>query len=99
MRNALLQHMGGLALLGFLCASASYAQSVAGYGAVNGIIRDSGGDGIPDTNVTISNESLGIAREAMTSDDGVFGVPALVPAPGYSLKVTRKGFKDWELKT
>src|SRR5262249_50910971 len=31
-----------------------------------------------------------------TSDDGVFDAPALTPAAGYRLKISRKGFQDWD---
>ncbi|MBV8843562.1 MAG: TonB-dependent receptor [Bryobacterales bacterium] len=89
----------GLLLLAVLYAASGKAQSVAGYGAVTGIVRDSAGEGIPDSTVVVSNAGLGIEREVMTSDDGVFSTPALVPAEGYNLKITRKGFKDWELKS
>jgi hypothetical protein len=33
-----------------------------------------------------------------TTDEGTFDAPALVPGPGYDLKVTRNGFSSWEAK-
>jgi hypothetical protein len=86
----------GLSLLAVVCATGVYAQSVAGYGAVTGTVRDANGEGIPDSAVLLSNESMGIRRSMMSTDDGTFDAPSLVPARGYSLKVTRKGFVDWK---
>ena len=85
-----------LLLLVVVCAAGMYAQSVAGYGAVTGTVRDANGEGIPDSTVLLSNESMGVRRSMMSTDDGAFDAPSLVPAKGYSLKVTRKGFMDWK---
>src|SRR5579863_5431820 len=82
----------------FVCSTGAYSQEVAGFGAVKGTIRDSTGDGIPDTTVIVSNDSLGLRRKISTTDDGAFNVPELVPDTGYSLKATRKGFTDWDAK-
>ena len=86
----------GLFLLAVVCATGVDAQSVAGYGAVTGTVRDANGEGIPDSTVLLSNESMGIRRSMMSTDDGTFDAPSLVTAKGYSLKVTRKGFVDWK---
>ena len=86
----------GLFLLAVLCATGVSAQSVAGYGAVTGTVRDANGEGIPDSAVVLTNESMGVRRSMMSTDDGTFDAPSLVPAKGYSLKVTRKGFVDWK---
>ncbi|MGA2774224.1 MAG: TonB-dependent receptor [Bryobacteraceae bacterium] len=86
----------GLFLLAVVCATGVYAQSVAGYGAVTGTVRDANGEGIPDSTVLLSNESMGVRRSMMSTDDGTFDAPSLAPGKGYSLKVTRKGFVDWK---
>jgi len=86
----------GLFVLAVVCATGGYAQSVAGYGAVTGTVRDANGEGIPDSTVLLSNQSMGIRRSMMSTDDGTFDAPSLEPAKGYSLKVTRKGFADWQ---
>jgi hypothetical protein len=46
----------------------------------------------------LSNEALGLRRTLITSDDGLFDALGLVPSPGYSIKVVRKGFRGWEVK-
>ena len=86
----------GLFLLAVVCATGVYAQSVAGYGAVTGTVRDANAEGLPDSTVFLSNESMGIRRTIQSTDDGTFDAPSLVPAKGYSMKVTRKGFVDWK---
>ena len=81
-----------------LCCSAAWGQATSGFGAVTGTIRDTAGEGIPDTTVLLSNESLGLRRTLVTTDDGLFDALGLIPSPGYSLKVVRKGFRGWEAK-
>jgi hypothetical protein len=74
------------------------AQSVAGLGAISGTVRDSSGAVVPDASVVILNESKGIRRNMSSTDGGVFAAPALVPASGYSIIVTKEGFRNWEVK-
>ena len=83
-------------ILSVACAWASWGQSVAGSGAVTGLILESPEDGLPDATVTMSNAKLGIEREAVTTDDGAFYMTALPPGDGYRLLVARKGFAKWE---
>src|ERR1039457_7177888 len=47
-----------VSLLALLCATAIYAQAVAGFGAITGIVRDQYGDGIPEVTLVITNPSL-----------------------------------------
>ncbi len=84
--------------LGMFSALSASAQVVIGYGAVGGTVRDYTGSGIPDTNVILTNDKTGFKRTLNTTDDGIFYAPAIPPAPGYSLKVTRKGFLDEDYK-
>jgi len=88
----------GLSLLALLCAGGIQAQ-IPGSGAVTGLVLDPYGDGLPDTAVVLSNPALGIHRAMTTTDWGVFHASGLPPAPGYSLKIGRKGFVAWESKT
>jgi hypothetical protein len=85
-------------LLGIVCSAGVHAQSVAGFGAVTGTVSDYTGSGIPDTTVVISNARMGTRRELDTTDDGIFNASAMVPGPGYSLKVSRKGFVEVDYK-
>jgi hypothetical protein len=85
-------------LIAALVCSPAAAQSVAGSGAIGGLVRDNYGDGLPDTKVTIYNKALGVDRTVATTDDGVFQAPGLVPGQNYLLKISRSGFADWESK-
>ena len=88
----------GLYVCSFLFSAAAFAQGVAGLGAVSGTVRDASGAVVPDATVVLSNESKGIKRTMQSTDAGVFNAPALVPATGYSLVVTKQGFANWEAK-
>lgn len=81
-----------------VCVVGSYAQAVAGLGAVSGTVRDASGAVVPGATVVVSNDSKGIKRTMETTDAGVFAAPALVPADGYSVNVTKSGFITWEIK-
>src|ERR1017187_8371782 len=84
-----------LCLAFLVCWAAAFAQPTQGYGAVIGTVRDPYGDGIPDTKVVLTNDSLGFRRDMMTTDDGLFSAPDLTPARGYVIAVIRKGFGNW----
>src|SRR5260370_39537766 len=80
------------------CGGNSYAQAVAGSGAVAGTVRDASGAVVPSATVVVSNDAKGIKRNLQTTDAGVFSAPALVPADGYSVTVRQPGFSKGELK-
>lgn len=76
----------------------AYAQTVAGFGAARGTVRDVYGDGLPDTTVLIYNDHNGLRRTMTATDDGLFTAPELPPAEGYAIKVSRTGYQDWNYK-
>jgi len=84
-----------LMLASAVCA---LAQAVAGLGGVTGTVRDATGSVVPGAGVVISNDSKGIRRTMETTDAGLFTGPALAPATGYSITVTKQGFASWEVK-
>src|SRR3954447_21247614 len=75
----------------------AFAQ-VAGMGAISGAVRDASGAVVPDAQVVVSNESKGVHRVMRSSEAGVFAAPSLVPAPGYTVVVTKQGFSNYEVK-
>src|SRR5689334_2608233 len=79
-------------------AAGAYAQATAGLASVSGSVRDASGAVVPGATVTVANESKGIRRSMTTTDAGVFAAPALVPSAGYTVKVTKQGFADFEVK-
>jgi hypothetical protein len=86
-----------VSLLALVSSTAVDAQAVVGSGAITGIVMDKYGDGIPETTISLTNKTLGTKRTMLTSDDGIFELPALAPGGDYDLKVTRRGYSDWEL--
>src|SRR5947209_6082156 len=82
----------------FVFSAALFGQAAAGLGAVTGTVRDASGASVPGATVVVANDLKGIRRTVTTTDAGVFSVPALVPSTGYSLKVTKQGFSDFEVK-
>src|SRR5215469_11584504 len=87
-----------LFLLPLVSMALAQAQQIAGFGAVSGTLRDPYGDGLPDTSVVITNDTLGVKRTLMTTDDGVFLAAALPPGTGYNIKASRQGYGTWEYK-
>jgi outer membrane receptor protein involved in Fe transport len=81
-----------------LCAVGAFGQAVAGLGAVSGTVRDASGAVVPGATVVVANESKGIRRTLQTTGAGVFSAPALTPASGYSITVSKDGFANWEAK-
>ncbi|HEY1859341.1 MAG TPA: carboxypeptidase regulatory-like domain-containing protein, partial [Gemmataceae bacterium] len=75
---------------------AAYGQTATS--AINGTVQDQTGAVVPSAAVVIANSSKGIERKLETNAAGIFNAPALVPAPGYSLTVTKAGFAKYEIK-
>ena len=87
-----------LSLCTLAFAAGAYAQATAGLGAIVGTVRDASGAVIPDATVVVANESRGIKRTMQSTGAGGFAAPALVPASGYTISVTKQGFATWEVK-
>jgi hypothetical protein len=89
--------MRSIALCLLLCASAAgaRAQAVVGSGAVSGVVLEDEASGMPDAEVVLENEALGVRRVVQTSLDGAFEAAGLIPGTGYRMRVTHKRFLDW----
>ena len=85
-----------LAIFLNLLTVGALAQTAAGTGTVNGTVRDPDGEGLPGADVILTNQATGFRRAMETTIDGVFDGSVLLPARGYRLQVTRKGFAGWE---
>ncbi len=83
----------------FVFSVASYGQATAGFGAVSGVVRDATGSVVAGAQVEVVNESRGIRRSLVTNESGLFNAPALVPAEGYAVTVTRDGFSPYKLES
>ena len=80
----------------WLLAAAAWGQATAGMGAMSGTVRDASGATVPGARVVVSNPALGLTRELSTTDAGLFAAPALVPASGYHVSVTKDGFAPFQ---
>src|SRR5437899_10436463 len=80
-----------------LTATTLFAQG-GGFGAISGVVQDSSGAVIPGAKVVIDNASKGIHREMESNGAGVFNAPALVPASGYSVKISKTNFGNYDAK-
>ena len=73
-----------------------FAQVAAGTGGLTGVVTDPSGATVPNAEILINNERLGIHRKVTTGAGGVFNAPALVPSSGYDLSITAAGFTPFK---
>ena len=88
-----------VSLLGLVSSLSASAQASAGFGAVTGVIIQAGMDTMPEAEVVLSNSALGTRYTMISTDDGVFNSPTVVPSTGYSLNVSKKGYRSWQSGT
>jgi hypothetical protein len=81
-----------------LFAGMASGQTVAGLGAITGVVRDATGAAVPGAKVMVANPAKGIRRSLESNEAGVFNAPSLPPSGGYVLTVTKEGFANWEIK-
>ena len=89
-------YFAALTLAFAMCASTAHAQVAAGLGGLTGVVTDASGSTVPNADVSIDNERLGIHRKITTGNGGLFNAPALVPSTGYSVTVNASGFAKFE---
>jgi hypothetical protein len=78
-----------------IATSTLFAQTIAGFGKVSGVVQDQTGAVVPGARVVLDNSSKGIHRESQTSAAGVFDFNALIPASGYTVTVNKDGFRTY----
>jgi hypothetical protein len=64
-------------------------------GTITGTVADESGAVIPNITVTITNKATGVARTAVTNNEGYYSAPALL-AGEYLVKVEASGFRTSE---
>ncbi|HLK65643.1 MAG TPA: carboxypeptidase regulatory-like domain-containing protein [Bryobacteraceae bacterium] len=77
---------------------AAWGQATAGFGGISGTVRDASNAAVPGAKVVVSNPKMGLKRELTTTDAGIFAAPALTPADGYDVMITKEGFAPYEAK-
>lgn len=73
-------------------------QSVAGLGAISGVVMDASGSRVPEAEVTVVNAEKGIRRTLSTNSAGLFVAGSLTPAGGYTVTVRKAGFNVAEAR-
>jgi hypothetical protein len=81
-----------------LFAGTTFGQTVAGLGAITGVVRDATGAAVPGAKVMVANPAKGIRRTLESNEAGVFNAPSLPPSGGYVITASKAGFANWELK-
>jgi hypothetical protein len=77
-----------------LCVFNLHAQQAA---SITGIVTDSTGAVIPGATVLLENPSTSVHYTGITSEVGSYTITNVRPGPGYTLTVTREGFKPVEI--
>ena len=83
-------------ILALLYANAAFPQIAGGFGGLTGVAIDGSGAAVPNAEVLIENEQLGLHRKFTTTEGGIFNVPALVPSSGYQVTINAAGFAPYE---
>src|SRR5437762_5638538 len=76
-------------------STSTFAQKVTG--TISGTVTDPQGAVVPGAAVTIVGQATNAARNAMTGSSGTYAFPE-VEAGIYTLKVTKDGFRDSEVR-
>jgi len=84
--------LGSAAFVALLCLN-GFAQATAG-SQVSGTIQDGSNNVVAGAQVTITQTDTGLARTAVSGEDGSYTIPNLPVGP-YQLKVTKEGFKSF----
>src|SRR3954471_11778410 len=86
-----------MSILAVVITACAFGQA-AGLGSISGVVQDASGAAIADASVLVANSSKGVKRQLQTNGDGLFAAPALVPAEGYTVTVSKTGFSDFDAK-
>jgi len=81
-----------------LASSPAWSQAAAGLAEISGTVHDSSGAVVPGAQVVIANLSKGVHLVLNTSAGGVFDAPALTPASGYQVTISKAGFATYDVK-
>src|SRR5688572_10510837 len=76
-----------------ILSAPAYGQSERG--TLTGTVTDSSGSVIPGASVTATHQNTNVSSRTITTDDGVYVVPALTPG-NYKIRVELTGFKAAE---
>ncbi|MEO7652574.1 MAG: carboxypeptidase-like regulatory domain-containing protein, partial [Bryobacteraceae bacterium] len=92
-----MQKLFAVFVIAIVFVASAFGQA-AGLGGISGVVRDATGAAVPGASVLVANESKGIRRQLESNSEGAFNAPALVPAEGYSVSVSKSGFASYDAK-
>lgn len=78
-------------------AALGAAQGQSFFGGLRGAVTDPGGASVPMAKVTLAEETTGVERSTLTTQEGEFAFNQVVPG-SYSLRVESPGFRVFERK-
>lgn len=78
-----------------LTCAATFAQSIAGGGTIQGTVKDATGSSLPGAKVAIRNLGTGVDTNAIANSEGSFITPTL-PIGRYRIRVEAAGMKAWQ---
>src|SRR5690349_9453348 len=89
--------MGVLLVLSLFLTGIAFSQGVQS-GAISGSVTDPSGAVIGEATVTVVNDATkNVERKVTTTGDGLFSA-TLLPPGGYTVTVTKSGFKTFSQK-
>src|SRR5690349_6074258 len=62
-------------------------------GNVSGVVRDSSGAVMPETEVVATNQTTGLKQSTLTTSDGLYNV-SLLPVGMYTVTASKTGFQQ-----
>src|SRR5262245_39811149 len=65
-------------------------------GTITGTVTDSTGAAVPGASVTVTNTATNTNSTAVTTNEGVYSIPALQPG-AYRVRIEKSGFKRSEI--
>jgi hypothetical protein len=74
-------------------AGATLAHAQAGRAEINGTVFDQEKAVLPGVTITVTEENTGLSRDTVTSGDGTFVIPTLLPGR-YTIKADLPGFQS-----
>lgn len=88
-------HVCNLPFFALFCLLAPCLFGQSDFGAINGVVRDPSGAGVPGAQVTLRNQGNGTEKKFSSSADGQYSATN-IPAGLYTVIVDAKGFKRFE---
>jgi hypothetical protein len=82
-------------LVFLLCSTVAFGQR--DLGTITGTVTDPSGSAIANAKVTVTNDATGVSSQTVTTDAGVYSIPAVQPGT-YTLSLEAPGFQTSQQK-